>query len=151
LLIGHSLGGAAALVAASSIPSVRAVATVAAPSDTVHLAQLLSSRNSGIEVAGEGLVSIGGIEHRITRQMLETLREFDFASALANVEVPVLVFHSPVDETLAWSHAERIFRTVRGPRALVTVDGADHLLVNQPGDVDFVAQLIAVWSRRYLQ
>ncbi len=40
LLVGHSLGGAAVLVAASRIPEVAAVATIGAPSDAGHVAKL---------------------------------------------------------------------------------------------------------------
>ncbi len=150
LLIGHSLGGAAALATAPSLSSVRAIATIAAPSDTVHLAELLSGMNPAIDSDGEGNVTIGGLSHRITRQMLETLRQTDFGERLSSVRIPLIAFHSPADETLAWNHAERIFQRVRGPRTLVTVDGADHLLVAHPGDVLFVADMIDIWSRRYL-
>jgi len=38
-----------------------------------------------------------------------------------------------------------------GAKAMVSLNGADHLLVNQPGDVKFVADVIAVWFQRYLQ
>ena len=38
LLVGHSLGGAAVLAAASRIPEVTAVATIGAPFDPAHLA-----------------------------------------------------------------------------------------------------------------
>src|SRR5580658_9997192 len=44
LLIGHSLGGAATLAAAGDIGSVKAVATIGAPSDPAHVLKLLSDR-----------------------------------------------------------------------------------------------------------
>ena len=37
LLLGHSLGGSAVLVAAEAMPTVRAVATVAAPANVAHV------------------------------------------------------------------------------------------------------------------
>jgi hypothetical protein len=38
-----------------------------------------------------------------------------------------------------------------GPlKSLVTLDGADHLLIKQRQDVTFVAEQIAVWAKRYL-
>src|SRR6201995_3176394 len=40
LLIGHSLGGAAILAAASRIPEAKAVVTIAAPSDPAHVTGL---------------------------------------------------------------------------------------------------------------
>jgi hypothetical protein len=32
----------------------------------------------------------------------------------------------------------------------VTLDGADHLLVNRPGDAEFVAELLATWLARVI-
>ena len=40
ILIGHSLGGAAILAAAGQIPEARAVVTIAAPSDPIHVTGL---------------------------------------------------------------------------------------------------------------
>jgi putative redox protein len=37
ILIGHSLGGAAALAAAGRLPSIAAVVTIAVPCDTQHM------------------------------------------------------------------------------------------------------------------
>ena len=37
LLVGHSLGGAAALAAATTLPGIRAVGTIAAPADVTHI------------------------------------------------------------------------------------------------------------------
>src|SRR3974377_1052777 len=44
LLIGPSLGGAAILAAAESIPEAKAVVTIAAPSDPAHVTGLFSDR-----------------------------------------------------------------------------------------------------------
>src|SRR5579872_5738636 len=43
ILVGHSLGGAAALLAAHEIPSCVAVATIAAPANPEHVAGLLGA------------------------------------------------------------------------------------------------------------
>ncbi len=42
ILVGHSLGGAAVLQAAESIPSAVAVATIGAPADPAHVTHLLT-------------------------------------------------------------------------------------------------------------
>ena len=49
LLVGHSLGGAAVLVAAADIPEVRAVATGGAPSDTAHVIGLIGDAVATLE------------------------------------------------------------------------------------------------------
>ena len=47
LLIGHSLGGAAILAAAGQIPEAKAVVTIAAPSDPVHVTHLFKDQHRG--------------------------------------------------------------------------------------------------------
>ena len=60
LLVGHSLGGAAVLQAASQLPSVRAVATVAAPADPDHVRKLFTGKEDVIEEQGIAEVSLAG-------------------------------------------------------------------------------------------
>ena len=58
LLIGHSLGGSAALQAAHHLPSVVGVVTIAAPFETSHLSRLLADTKAVAEVEGEARVTI---------------------------------------------------------------------------------------------
>ena len=71
VLIGHSLGGAAVLAAASRIPEVRAVVTIGAPADPFHVVGLLGDALPGVE-AGEATVSIGGRPVSYTHLTLPT-------------------------------------------------------------------------------
>ena len=149
LLIGHSLGGAAVLACASQIPSATALVNIASPASTRHLADYLALTNPAIEQAGEGEVVIGGRSHLIRREMLAALRETDLPATLRNLQLPLLIFFSPLDETLPWRHGREMFELAAGPTSFITLDGADHLLVNQPGDTEFVARMIDLWSRRF--
>lgn len=150
LLIGHSLGGAAMMASASTIESALGLVTLAAPSCTKHLAEFLSKQNPEIALKGEGQVTIGGRTHTMRTQLIESLKNRDLSAAIATIRLPHLILHSPLDETLAFRHAEEIFQLSNGPKSFVTLDGSDHLLVNQSGDVEFVANLITVWSYRFL-
>ena len=67
LLIGHSLGGAAALAAAGELGEVRAVATIGAPADPGHVAHLFSDAAPEIEARGEAVVELGGRPFRIRK------------------------------------------------------------------------------------
>lgn len=150
LLLGHSLGGAAMMAAASEIESARALATLASPSCTKHLAEFLDRTNPAIRTSGEGQVTIGGRTHTMKRQLLDSLANNDLKPAIANIRIPHLVLHSPADETLAFRHAEEIFALTGGAKALITLVDSDHLFVNRPSDVTYVADLIATWSKRFL-
>src|SRR5205807_9415849 len=57
LLIGHSLGGAAILAAASKIPEAKAVVTIAAPCDPTHVTHLFKDHIDDIRKHGEVQVS----------------------------------------------------------------------------------------------
>jgi len=151
LLVGHSLGGAAMMASVASIRSAKSLATVAAPSCTKHLAQFLGTANPTIEAEGIGQVTVGGRTHTIRRELLDSLREFDLKSSIEKIAIPHLIMHSPEDETLAFRHSEEIFAWTGGPKSFVTLDGSDHLLVNQPQDAGYVADLIATWSSRVIQ
>jgi putative redox protein len=149
VLIGHSLGGAAVLQAASRIPSARAVATIGAPSSTNHLAAMLRSSAEDIESTGEAEVSIGGRSFRIRREMVEDLSAVTMEAATASLGRALLVLHSPVDDTVGIEHATAIFRSAKHPKSFVSLDTADHLLTG-PADARYVGAVIAGWSRRYL-
>ena len=158
-LIGHSFGGACSLSLANELDSVRAIASLASPSDTAHLADLLARMDPEIEVRGTGSVTIGGRDYMIRRQMLEDFRQFDLPAELRQLSKPVLLFHSPVDETLGFEHALRLYSllTQRGegdappsPASLICLDAADHLLVREPADITFVTETIAAWFKRLL-
>ncbi len=167
-LLGHSFGGIASLVTAARaaqnpqdppLQTLGFVATLAAPSDTAHLAELLVRMNPAIERDGAGEVTIGGVRWRITRQMLENFRSHDVPGVLPKIQCPVLLLHSPIDETVGIDHALRLMSLIQTDResdrqelkpvSLVSLPGADHLLLNHPSDLGFVADLIASWCRRY--
>ena len=165
LLVGHSFGGAACFAVAEQLESVLGVATIASPSDTQHLAALLDRMSPNIKQFGRGEVTIGGRTYTITRQMLDDFRAFDMAQTLGQFTKPVLIFHAPGDETLRFSHALRLLRALtRGTTeraeghheshslaSLISLSGADHLLTNRAGDVEYVAAMIATWWRRLLE
>lgn len=150
LLMGHSLGGAAMMASARDIESAVGIITLAAPSCTKHLGDFLAKTNPAIESDGEGQVEIGGQTYLMRRQLLNSLRSRDLKSEIQTIKLHHLIFHPELDETLDFRHAEEIVALTGGPKSLITLDGADHLLVNQPTDVGFVADQIALWSQRCL-
>ncbi len=163
-LVGHSFGGAASLALAgnlalgnesSSMTSIRSVVTLAAPSDTHHLATLLSAMSPAIEQDGIGEVVIGGVRWSVRREMLADFRSHDLPKLIAQIRLPVLMFQSPEDKTVGFDHALRIMSLLqsasggRGSASLAVLPGADHLLSNSPADIDYVAEASVAFIRRY--
>ena len=83
-------------------------------------------------------------------QLLDSFIDFDLKSLIEKIALPHMILHSPADETLDFRHAEEIFAWTAGAKSLITLDGSDHLLVNDPNDVGYVADLMATWSRKWI-
>jgi putative redox protein len=149
LLIGHSLGGAAALAAAADIPSATAVATIGAPGDPAHVLKLLGDGLATIETEGAAEVKIGGRPFTITRAFVEDARLQDLPGRVARLGRALLVLHSPVDAIVGIENASQIFLGARHPKSFVSLDKADHLLTRGE-DADYAAAVIAAWAGRYI-
>lgn len=149
LLIGHSLGGAAVLGVARRLPEVRAVVTVAAPSDPRHVLGLLGDNVERIRAEGELEVKLAGRPFRIARQFVDDVSSHTLLDEVAHLGRPLLVLQSPVDDTVEVENGLAIFEAAAHPKSYVALDGADHLLQNRAAAA-YAASMIAAWAQRYL-
>jgi len=125
LLVGHSVAGAAMLVAASSITEAAGVATIGAPSD-LDKVRLAAAPADIRALSGEAVVS-----------------------AAAHLDRALLVCHSPADPLVPIEHAEQIFQAAHHPKSLVALEGADHL-VSQEHQANNLAALLSLWISQHL-
>lgn len=149
LLIGHSLGGAAVLIAARSIPSLKGVVTVAAPADPAHIKNHFESKLEEIEKEGVAQVNLAGRPFKIKKQFIEDLDANNVESHVRNLKKPLLVLHSPSDNIVGIDNAARIYQAALHPKSFLALPDADHLLMKNI-DSQYVGKTIATWSRRYL-
>ena len=149
ILIGHSLGGAAVLAAAAEVPEVRAVVTIAAPSDPAHVTGLFKDRLDEISAQGEVAVQLAGRPFRISRGFVDDLAEHRLAERIAGLRRALLILHSPTDDIVGIDNATRIFMAAKHPKSFVSLAGADHLL-SRRSDAAYVAGVIRAWAERYL-
>jgi uncharacterized OsmC-like protein/pimeloyl-ACP methyl ester carboxylesterase len=149
ILIGHSLGGAAVLAAASDVPEARAVVTIAAPSDPTHVTGLFKDRLADISAKGVVEVALAGRPFRISRGFVDDLAEHRLLERVADLHKALLLFHSPTDEVVGIENASRIFAAAKHPKSFVSLAGADHLL-SRRSDASYVAGVVRAWAERYL-
>jgi putative redox protein len=149
LLVGHSLGGAAVLVAAGEIAEVAAVATIGAPASVEHVLRQIDGDLAAIERDGAGPVTIAGRPFTLTRRFIENLRGVDLAGDVERLDRPLMIMHSPTDQLVGIENAARLFAAAKHPKSFVSLAGADHLLLREE-DADFAAAVIAAWAGRYL-
>ncbi len=149
LLIGHSLGGAAVLAAASEINEVTAVATIGAPAEPLHVQEQLGDKVEQIRKHGELEVQLGGRPFTIQEQFLDDLEASNIRKRVENLGRALLVMHSPVDAIVDIDNARRLFVAARHPKSFISLDDADHLL-SKRRDAQYAASVLAAWAGRYL-
>ena len=150
LLIGHSLGGAAVLRAAPQIDGIKAVVTIGAPFDPGHVTHHFADAVPQIIDQGVAEVTLGGRAFRIGKTFVDDVSGAAMGAALDRLNAALLVLHAPRDASVGIENASQIFLAARHPKSFVTLDDADHL-ITRPADAEYAADVIAAWSRRYLE
>jgi len=149
LLVGHSLGGAAAIFAASEIDSIEALATIGAPSNPVHVQKQLGEQLETIKKEGEAIVELAGRDFKFKKQFLDNLESLSCEEAAGKLNKALLIMHSPQDATVSIKNAEEIYHAAHHPKSFVTLDGSEHLLIDKK-NAAYVGKVIAGWAARYI-
>ncbi len=149
IVIGHSLGGAVALAATPQLPRVKAVVTIAAPASPAHIETHLTADLDRIEAEGEAEVQLAGRPITSRDQLLQDIRDVDLSGAIGALGRPLLVLHSPIDNTVGVDNAAEIFWAAKHPKSFVSLDTADHL-ISDDADARYAAEVIASWATRYI-
>jgi len=131
LIIGHSLGGAAAIFAGNIIESIQAIATIGAPSSPDHVQHLFGSNVEKIKKEGTVTMDIGGRPFTIKKQFLEDISDKNMPNIVKKLGKALLIMHSPQDSTVGIKNASDLYSYASHPKSFVSLDGADHLLTAQ--------------------
>ncbi|MCB9062190.1 MAG: OsmC family protein [Halobacteriovoraceae bacterium] len=149
LLIGHSLGGAAVLMASKKLTEIKGVVTIGAPSSMDHFLKHLSKDElEAIEKDGLTQVNLSGRIMTIKNQFIKDLRDNNLLKDLNKTNYSSLIMHSPVDHIVNIDNAEKIYSSLNHPKSFVSLDKADHLVSNYK-DAEYIAEMISAWSSRF--
>jgi uncharacterized OsmC-like protein/pimeloyl-ACP methyl ester carboxylesterase len=153
VLVGHSLGGAAAIAAAHRLQvrsgAVRAVATLGAPAGSAPIARLLRRARAELDTAGEGEVELEGKTFQIKADLLRDLERPSLVDTLPAMRAAFLFCHAPRDATVPVEHARLLFDAAKHPKSFLSLDEADHLL-SRPEDAEYAGAVIGAWASRYV-
>ncbi len=149
LLVGHSWGGAAVIAGARDCAGVRAVVTVGAPFDPTHVEHQYDACLDQVFAEGSGQWMAGGKTLTLKRAFVEDVRRAKLHDKIKTLRLPLLILHSPTDNTVGIANASQIFRAARHPRSFVSLEGADHLLTGRD-QAKRAARVISAWADPYL-
>lgn len=148
LLVGHSLGGAAVLVAASQLDDIKAVATIGAPATVSHVKHLFSHNIHNIPENTDVQVNIGGRPFVINQDFISDFDKTDLPTIVKNLRKPLLILHSPIDTIVGIENAKQLYINAHHPKSFVSLDNADHLLTDAR-DSRYAGNMIGTWVARY--
>ncbi|AXG71274.1 OsmC-like protein [Kordia sp. SMS9] len=148
LLVGHSLGGAAVLVAASQLNDIKAVATIGAPANVSHVKHLFSHDIHKIQDDADVQVNIGGRPFVINQEFVSDFDKTDLPVIVKNLRKPLLIMHSPIDTIVGIENAKELYVHAHHPKSFISLDNADHLLTNER-DSMYAGNMIGAWVDRY--
>lgn len=143
-MVGHSMGGAATLLAAHRIKTVSSVVVIGAPASPTHVLRHLVDHEPRIRRAGTAVVTIGGRPFPISTALLDDLGRHDQDQRVAELGRPLLVVHAVDDRVVPIAEGEKIFAAARQPKGFWPVPGADHLL-SDPAATAWVGTVVADW------
>ncbi|MFC3122454.1 alpha/beta hydrolase family protein [Agaribacter flavus] len=149
LMIGHSLGGTATLLAAKQVPEAKVVVTIGSPSNATNIEKQFGAQLDAIEQEGEAEVSLAGRTFKMKKQFLDDARNQNVLETLGSLKKPLLICHSATDDTVSIEHAAEIFMAAKHPKSFLSLDKADHLLF-QPGAAEYVATSLIAWASIYM-
>lgn len=151
LIIGHSLGGTAALFAAKQLDNIKAIATIASPSQPSHVENLITSnaKEDSVKDDDSVLINIGGRDFKIKKHFLDDIKAQDTKSFLGDLKKPYLIMHSPQDTIVGIENAEELYKWSHHPKSFISLDKADHLM-NENIDASYIGSLIGHWASNYL-
>ncbi len=148
ILMGHSLGGTAVLQAAKEIPSSRAVVTIGSPCSPDHVTHHFDDKIDEIESRGSATVKLAGRPFKVKKKFIDDLKEQQMDKTISGLGKALMIFHSPVDDTVSISNAAHIYKLAKHPKSFISLDDADHLLSSER-DSNYVGEVTAAWAGRY--
>jgi putative redox protein len=147
VLVGHSFGGSAVLLAASRpADPVRpdAVVVIGTGRAPAHLRDALGHRVAQAEADGLAMVEIGGRRVPLAGEFVRDLAAHADGSHVAEIRAPLLVMHALEDRTVPIGEGEALFAAARQPKSFVALPHANHLLSGR-GAAARAADVMVAW------
>ncbi len=147
-LLGSSMGGAVAVLAASRDPAIRAVVTLAAVGFPARLAERMDDLEALTERwKAEGFVL--GAEGKVGPRFFEDARRQDVMEAARRLSAPLLVLHGGEDEVVPVEDARALHANAGGPKELRILPGVDHRFT-RPGALREILEAAGDWFEHYM-
>lgn len=117
--------------------------------DPSHVAHDFNGKLDEIRQNGSAIVNLASRTFDIRKDFLDDIAQAHLAQAIPRLKAALLVLHAPRDAIVGINNAGRIFGAAKHAKSDISLDGADQMLTRAV-DAEYTAEVIASWSRRYL-
>lgn len=148
-LLGHSLGGAATLLAADRLKTVRSVVTLSSPSDASHVTHLLAGAEDDFADDGVADVTIGGRTFELEVGFIHDLETHDVLDAVRGLDRPYMVVHADDDTVVPVTEGERLFEAAPHHKRFTRYPTGGHLFGGRAA-ADQLAEDVTTWFTQTL-
>ena len=148
-LLGHSMGGTAALAAAVNIPSCQSVVTIASPSTPSHVLHHFGQAMPRLEAGENAEINVAGIQYPVKPQFVQDVRSYDFDSILSPFDKRILALCAGNDSLVPCKEASEIIALTSSQSRLIELEDADHLFSNKQ-DTSVMIDEIGRWLEQDL-
>lgn len=144
LLIGHSLGGTSVLEASTRLPQIRAVVTIASPSQPNHILHHFGDALNELKNGRSARINVAGTDYSVDPGFVYDLEKYDMKKSLAGFDKPLLIFSIENDDIVDAINSEELHQWTGTQSKIITVKGSDHLLSSKD-DIKKVGRDIIRW------
>lgn len=147
-VIGNSMGGAVAILAAALEPAIGAVVADSPYARAEDLVPQETARATGVP-AWSVVPFVPGM--RVAARLVFGIDLAALApeAAAARLDLPLLLIHGTADTRVPAAHSERIRRASRNPRTVLwLVPGAGHVEAYEVAPEEYVARVLAYFERQ---
>jgi pimeloyl-ACP methyl ester carboxylesterase len=143
-LVGHSMGGIGAILAAADEPMIEAVVAVSTPADPYRLTRL-TFRLADLPFPDPVAYPLAWLTARVyARPRGHRVADLSAAHAVGRVDVPLLLVHGSADDIVPPDHLDRLARLAPDGAESYIVEGGGHSwLYEDPGFRRTVASFLA--------
>ena len=144
ILLGHSMGGTAALSASTEIETCESVITIASPSQPSHVLHHFDKALAELETGQNSEIIVASTAYPVKPQFVTDVRNYDLQKNLSGFNKNLLRIRAGKDTLVADKDADEIIKYTTGQHELFDIDNADHLFSNRV-DTEIMINKILDW------
>lgn len=147
VLLGHSMGGAASILAGRET-RCPGIVLLAASSNLERVRRMLNEKHrKQLEAEGMTRIDVVGRPYPITQEFLSDLEGHAILEVISKWNRPLLIFHGTADETVPIEEGEKLFSAARQPKSFIAIQDARHLF-DRPQDAQTISSFLLPWITR---